>query len=179
MEWVSVAVTAGGPGQPDTVELHQCVTPLQGRTVWLKSSTPPHNWPRNSWRGFCVSVCMCFHPTLPILTLQPSSITAKFNGVQTFIHKTIEFCHAHGMALGKHMKCVELMMRLLLLSGYVSSMLGRKRFLPSVHSHNHADRTHSERQAVNFIVQGSAADLCKCSMVEVMELLSNECPRAR
>ncbi|XP_041978636.1 DNA polymerase nu-like [Aricia agestis] len=42
---------------------------------------------------------------------------------------------------------------------------GRVRRLPHLTSDDRAERAHAERQAVNFIVQGSAADLCKSAMV--------------
>ena len=64
-------------------------------------------------------------------------------------------------------------------SGYVTSLLGRKRFLPAICSQNYMERSHCERQAVNFVVQGSAADLCKCSMVGLADTLSRECPAAK
>ena len=64
-------------------------------------------------------------------------------------------------------------------AGYVTSLLGRKRFLPSICSQNYMERSHCERQAVNFVVQGSAADLCKCCMVELAGALCRECPTAK
>ena len=51
--------------------------------------------------------------------------------------------------------------------GYVSTLLGRKRFLSGIHSvHVHA-RSQAERQAVNTTIQGSAADLVKTAMVNI------------
>lgn len=39
--------------------------------------------------------------------------------------------------------------------GYVKSIMGRRRFLPHVHSTDWGVRTQAERQAVNFVVQGT------------------------
>lgn len=51
--------------------------------------------------------------------------------------------------------------------GYVTTLLGRKRFLPGIHSSNIHARSQAERQAVNSTIQGSAADLVKTAMVNV------------
>ncbi|XP_015718378.1 DNA polymerase nu isoform X2 [Coturnix japonica] len=51
--------------------------------------------------------------------------------------------------------------------GYVVSIMGRKRLLANINSQDYKLRTQAERQAVNFVVQGSAADLCKLAMVEI------------
>ncbi|XP_066024772.1 DNA polymerase nu-like isoform X3 [Pocillopora verrucosa] len=52
--------------------------------------------------------------------------------------------------------------------GYVSTILNRRRWLPHIKSFDFTQRSQAERQAVNFIVQGSAADICKAAMIQVM-----------
>uniref|UniRef100_A0A8B9DH13 DNA polymerase nu n=1 Tax=Anser cygnoides TaxID=8845 RepID=A0A8B9DH13_ANSCY len=52
-------------------------------------------------------------------------------------------------------------------AGYVISIMGRKRPLVNINAQDYKLRTQAERQAVNFVVQGSAADLCKMAMVEI------------
>lgn len=51
--------------------------------------------------------------------------------------------------------------------GYVSTLHGRRRRLPDLSSINSELRSRAERQAVNAIVQGTAADICKIAMVDV------------
>jgi len=51
--------------------------------------------------------------------------------------------------------------------GYVSTLHGRRRRLPDLSSTNSELRSRAERQAVNAIVQGTAADICKIAMVDV------------
>ena len=51
--------------------------------------------------------------------------------------------------------------------GYVSTLYGRRRRLPDLSSSNDELRSRAERQAVNAVVQGSAADICKQAMVDV------------
>lgn len=46
-------------------------------------------------------------------------------------------------------------------------MLGRARHLPNVNSSNSLVRSHMERAAINTPVQGSAADVAMCAMLEI------------
>ena len=63
--------------------------------------------------------------------------------------------------------------------GFVSTILGRRRSIPQVHSRNPAERAFGERIAVNSVVQGSAADLIKVAMLRVERAMSEQFPRAR
>jgi DNA polymerase I-like protein with 3'-5' exonuclease and polymerase domains len=50
-------------------------------------------------------------------------------------------------------------------TGFVSTILGRKRYLPEINSRNIAERAGAERQAFNTRIQGSAADVMKLAMI--------------
>lgn len=52
-------------------------------------------------------------------------------------------------------------------SGYVETILGRKRHLKDINSNNFVVRGHAERNAVNAPVQGSAADIVKIAMIKI------------
>ncbi len=52
-------------------------------------------------------------------------------------------------------------------NGYVSTMLGRRRYLPEIASKNFQRRSFAERMAINTPIQGTAADIIKLAMVEV------------
>jgi DNA polymerase-1 len=49
----------------------------------------------------------------------------------------------------------------------VHTLLGRARHLPDVNSSNSLLRSHMERAAINTPVQGSAADVAMCAMLEI------------
>ncbi len=51
--------------------------------------------------------------------------------------------------------------------GYVSTMLGRRRYLPDLRSGNFAVRSNAERQAINMPIQGTAADMIKIAMIRI------------
>jgi DNA polymerase-1 len=51
--------------------------------------------------------------------------------------------------------------------GYVTTLSGRRRRLPDLMSSDKESRARAERQAVNAVVQGSAADLCKQAMINI------------
>jgi len=51
--------------------------------------------------------------------------------------------------------------------GYVETLLGRRRYLPNIRSEDPQLRSRAERQAVNTLIQGSAADLIKLAMINI------------
>ncbi|MDP2315604.1 MAG: DNA polymerase I [Pseudomonadota bacterium] len=56
--------------------------------------------------------------------------------------------------------------------GYVTTILGRRRYVPELTRLNSQDRTAGERIAANTPIQGSAADLCKLAMLRIHEQLA-------
>ncbi len=52
-------------------------------------------------------------------------------------------------------------------TGYVTTLHGRRRYLPSINSRNFSQRSFDERNAVNAPIQGTAADLMKLAMIAV------------
>ena len=51
--------------------------------------------------------------------------------------------------------------------GYVTTLLGRRRYLPEIHSKNANLRSNAERQAINMPIQGTAADMIKLAMIKI------------
>lgn len=52
-------------------------------------------------------------------------------------------------------------------NGYVSTMFGRRRYIPEISSSNFMTRSFGERVAMNTPIQGTAADIIKIAMVSV------------
>jgi DNA polymerase-1 len=59
-------------------------------------------------------------------------------------------------------------------NGYVTTLLGRRLPIPDIGSSNANVRAFAQRNAVNYPIQGSAADIIKVAMVNVAERLSRE-----
>jgi DNA polymerase-1 len=76
---------------------------------------------------------------------------ARYQGVRRFLDETVEAARAQG---------------------FVTTLLGRRRYLPDLSSRNRVLRNAAERMAVNTVIQGTAADLIKQAMVEVERALA-------
>lgn len=63
--------------------------------------------------------------------------------------------------------------------GFVTTMLGRRRFIPDINSRNYNNRSFAERIAVNTPIQGTSADMIKVAMVRVAARLRRESLAAR
>ncbi len=63
--------------------------------------------------------------------------------------------------------------------GYVTTMFGRRRYLPELSSSNHNIRAFGERVARNMPIQGTAADIIKIAMIKVYNRLKKENMRSR
>ncbi|HEY7207614.1 MAG TPA: DNA polymerase I [Gaiellaceae bacterium] len=83
---------------------------------------------------------------------------ARFPLVQDFIQRTIEQSAR---------------------DGYATSLLGRRRPVPELRASNRQTRGFGERVAVNFVMQGSNADIIKVAMVRIHRRLREEGRAAR
>ena len=64
-------------------------------------------------------------------------------------------------------------------SGYVTTLFGRKRFVPELRASNKNVQAAGRRIAMNTPVQGTAADIIKAAMVRVWQRLRAEVPAAK
>lgn len=64
-------------------------------------------------------------------------------------------------------------------NGFVSTILGRRRYLPELQSSNFNIRSFGERVAMNMPIQGSAADIIKIAMVKVYNQLQKHNMKSR
>jgi DNA polymerase-1 len=75
---------------------------------------------------------------------------SAYHGVREWLDQTIAQAHA---------------------DGYVTTILGRRRYIPELSSKNFMERQAGERIAGNTPIQGSAADICKLAMLGIAEEL--------
>ncbi|MDR3172826.1 MAG: DNA polymerase I, partial [Treponema sp.] len=64
-------------------------------------------------------------------------------------------------------------------SGFVSTIFGRRRYVPAINSQNKTEKAAAERIAVNTPIQGSAADIVKIAMLNLDKRLNAEGSPAR
>lgn len=63
--------------------------------------------------------------------------------------------------------------------GYVTTLMGRRRYLPDIRHSNFNLRSFAERTAINMPIQGTAADIMKLAMIKVAEVLREQGLRTR
>lgn len=86
------------------------------------------------------------------------SYFAKYHGVRAYMHDIVEQAKK---------------------DGYVTTLFGRRRYLPELKSSNFNVRAFGERAARNTPMQGTAADVIKIAMVNAHKRLKAEVPTAR
>ena len=64
-------------------------------------------------------------------------------------------------------------------SGFVTTISGRRRYIPTINSRNKTEKSAAERVAVNTPIQGSAADIVKSAMIKLDRRLAAERSNAR
>ncbi len=96
--------------------------------------------------------------TRPQAQLFIDSYFEQFPNVKGFIEDTIEKAHK---------------------AGGVRTMLGRWREIPELSSSKKVMRERGEREAVNTLIQGSAADLVKVAMIKLRDRMEGETPQSR
>ena len=72
----------------------------------------------------------------------------KLQHLKEFYNKVEEDCKAHG---------------------YVATLASRRRYLPEITSGNNMLQSQARRQAINTVIQGSAADIIKIAMIKTAE----------
>lgn len=63
--------------------------------------------------------------------------------------------------------------------GYVTTLFGRRRYLPDIRSGNATVRGFAERNAINAPIQGTAADIIKVAMIRIHQRFKSEHIRSK
>ncbi|KAM3848147.1 LOW QUALITY PROTEIN: DNA polymerase theta [Vipera latastei] len=78
------------------------------------------------------------------------SFKSRYPGIQKFLKETAKTCKQ---------------------DGFVQTIMGRRRYLPAIKETNPFKKAQAERQAVNTVIQGSAADIVKTATVNIQTQL--------
>ena len=63
--------------------------------------------------------------------------------------------------------------------GYVTTLFGRRRYLPDINSANSVVRGFAERNAINAPIQGTAADIIKVAMIRIFQRFKAEAIKSK
>jgi len=74
----------------------------------------------------------------------------RFRGIRKYLDSSVDFAREHG---------------------YVTTIFGRRRYIPELRERNFNTRAFGERAAANSPIQGSAADLIKMAMIRIDDAL--------
>lgn len=89
------------------------------------------------------------------------------------------FIDAYFMRYPKVALYIERQIKIAEENGFVTTLLGRRRYIPEIKNKNQGIRQFAQRQAVNTPVQGTASDLIKMAMVQIQGLLKEKKSRAK
>ena len=64
-------------------------------------------------------------------------------------------------------------------NGYVTTIMGRKRYIKEINASNYMVRQVGERLAMNTPIQGSAADIIKIAMIKVYNAIKEQKLKSR
>ena len=76
----------------------------------------------------------------------------QYPGIRGYVDETVDRCKA---------------------LGYVETALGRRRYLPNINARNFQARNAAQRAAINMPIQGTAADIIKIAMLEIMDRMDD------
>ncbi|KAL0791440.1 hypothetical protein Bca101_007686 [Brassica carinata] len=81
------------------------------------------------------------------------SFKSSFPAVTSWLNETVSFCQE---------------------KGYIQTLKGRRRFLSKIKFGNAKEKSKAQRQAVNSVCQGSAADIIKIAMINIYSAISED-----
>lgn len=82
----------------------------------------------------------------------------RFPGIKKYIDSTVQFAKENG---------------------FVTTLMGRRRYIPEINSSNWNVRGFAERTAINMPIQGTAADIIKLAMIDINSYLQSKNLKSR
>jgi DNA polymerase-1 len=85
------------------------------------------------------------------------------------LNQAQEFIDAYFLRYPKVKEYIDLQIKKAQSEGFVTTLLGRRRYIPEINNKNMGLRQFAQRQAVNTPIQGTASDLIKLAMINISE----------
>jgi DNA polymerase-1 len=95
------------------------------------------------------------------------------------VNQAQDFIDAYFLRYPKVRDFIDMQIQKARSEGFVTTLLGRRRYIPDINSRNMGLRQFAERQAVNTPIQGTASDLIKLAMLRISEEIGDKCPGSR
>jgi len=83
------------------------------------------------------------------------------------VNQAQDFIDAYFLRYPKVKKYIEAQIKRAEVEGFVTTLLGRRRYIPEINNKNLGIRQFAQRQAVNTPLQGTASDLIKLAMINI------------
>ena len=90
-----------------------------------------------------------------------------------FVNQAQDFIDAYFLRYPKVRDFIDTQINKARTEGFVTTLMGRRRYIPEINSKNVSIRQFAERQAVNTPIQGTASDLIKLAMVKISEQIKD------
>lgn len=103
--------------------------------------------------------------------VEPYGLSQRVGITKTEAKKIIEDYYRTYKGVRKYMEEIPEIARQ---QGYVSSIFGRRRYLPAINDRNHTVRARAEREAINMPIQGTASDIVKIAMIKTEKALKKQ-----
>ena len=90
------------------------------------------------------------------------------------INQAQDFIDAYFLRYPKVREFIDTQINKAKTDGFVTTLMGRRRYIPEINSKNMGIRQFAERQAVNTPIQGTASDLIKMAMVKISKQIQDD-----
>jgi DNA polymerase-1 len=91
-----------------------------------------------------------------------------------FVNQAQDFIDAYFLRYPKVKEYIEAQINKAQEQGFVTTLLGRRRYIPEINNKNMGIRQFAQRQAVNTPIQGTASDLIKLAMLKIFAQIKSK-----
>jgi DNA polymerase-1 len=95
------------------------------------------------------------------------------------INQAQDFIDAYFLRYPKVKEYIEAQIKKAQEEGFVTTLLGRRRYIPEINNKNMGIRQFAQRQAVNTPIQGTASDLIKLAMIKISAQIKSKGLKAK
>jgi len=95
------------------------------------------------------------------------------------VNQAQDFIDAYFLRYSKVKEYIDAQIKKAQSEGFVTTLLGRRRYIPEINNKNMGIRQFAQRQAVNTPIQGTASDLIKLAMIKINAQIKTKTLKAK